>query len=249
MSLFCSQILPGTTLHLNMCLLGLFWLRVSPFACFDYLDSFDDLDSFEEHWSGALWDISRWDLSGVFLMITLGWWVYRDEVPSHPISQNTSHQHDSSLDVDLDCLARQCLRVSPVQLPFPPFHTVLLGRKSLTQPTLKSPPAWGGRSTYFIGDFSALEIWISFTIYLLNISINSWCLFQTLSYKAIWVYVPCSNSASLAMGALSSGPFVLSCDYVHGPMCVCARVLALPSSLTPPGAARSPVCFLLQPQS
>ena len=32
-------------------------------------------------------------------------------------------------------------------------------------------------------------------------------------------------------------------------LCVCARVLALPSSLTPPGAARSPVCFLLQPQS
>ena len=64
--------LPGTTLHLNMCLLGLFWLRVSPFPCFDYLDSFDDLDSFKERWSGALWDISCWDLSRVFLMITLG---------------------------------------------------------------------------------------------------------------------------------------------------------------------------------
>ena len=46
--------------------------RLEPFPCFDYLDSFDDLDSFEEHWSGALWDISHWDLSGVFLMITLG---------------------------------------------------------------------------------------------------------------------------------------------------------------------------------
>lgn len=115
-------------------------------------------------------------------MITLGWWVYRgwSALPSH------QPEHLPSAWLITWCwpwLPGQAVSEGFLLYSYhSPFPHCPPWKKSLTQLTLKSLPAWGGRCT-FCGDFSALEIWISFTIYLFNISINSWCLFQTLSYK------------------------------------------------------------------
>ena len=107
---------------------------------------FDDLDSFEEYWSGILYPLN-WDVSDAALMIRtglmgLGEKDHRGKVPlSSHHTKGTYNQHDFSLLVfTLVTWLRQCVcQVSPLwNYFFPPLSMLYSWERTyLVQPTLK----------------------------------------------------------------------------------------------------------------
>ena len=166
---------------------------------------FDDLDSFEEHWSVFCRMSLSWYLSNFFLIFILGLSVLERMNTLviaffHIISRGTYHQHAINADINLDLLAEVvCVRLLHCKITFSFFSYYTLCKEvtmygsylrsgELCSTSLKAEYLYKLFVILVQGDFSLLlHLFIQLFIY---ISMGSWIfiLYFVLQYSTLFFF-------------------------------------------------------------